>query len=46
MATAAKATMIQSSRLVVFAADDDGDGGGDVDDIINIIYLWTEKMLG
>lgn len=26
------------------AADDIGDG--DVDDIINIIYLWTAKMLG
>ena len=25
---------------------DDGDGGGDVDDFINIIYLWTEIMVG
>jgi len=25
---------------------DDGDGGGDVNDFIYIIYLWTEIMVG
>lgn len=38
------ATTKATIEIVLFA--DDGDGGGDVDDIINIIYLWTEIMLG
>jgi len=31
---------------VAVASDDSDVGGGDVDDITNIIYLWTEIMLG
>lgn len=35
-------TIEEATRSVATAADDIGD----VDDIINIIYLWTEMMLG